>query len=105
MSATRTCVTSFHLASLFIMRGWRMRTVCSLGSCLRMGISRSSCVPRRLHGMSTPSHTVIIKGTRVYNPEKGRWTELSSQDVLQMLGHGVGRTKLARCRLSPQPMP
>lgn len=28
----------------------------------------------------------IIKGTQVYSPEKGRWMELSSLDVLQMLG-------------------
>jgi pre-mRNA-splicing helicase BRR2 len=37
-------------------------------------------------GVNLPAHCVIIKGTQVYNPEKGRWTELSSQDVLQMLG-------------------
>jgi pre-mRNA-splicing helicase BRR2 len=33
-----------------------------------------------------PAHTVIIKGTQVYNPEKGRWCELDPLDVLQMLG-------------------
>lgn len=33
-----------------------------------------------------PAHTVIIKGTQIYNPEKGRWVELSALDVLQMLG-------------------
>jgi len=32
------------------------------------------------------THTVVIKGTQIYNPEKGQWVELSSQDVLQMLG-------------------
>ncbi|KAJ3190089.1 DEIH-box ATPase [Gaertneriomyces sp. JEL0708] len=37
-------------------------------------------------GVNLPAHTVIIKGTQVYNPEKGRWVELSPQDVLQMLG-------------------
>ncbi len=37
-------------------------------------------------GVNLPAHTVIIKGTQIYNPEKGRWVELSSQDVLQMLG-------------------
>lgn len=36
--------------------------------------------------MNLPAHTVIIKGTQVYNPEKGRWVELSALDVLQMLG-------------------
>ena len=37
-------------------------------------------------GVNLPAHTVIIKGTQVYNPEKGRWCELGSLDVLQMLG-------------------
>ena len=37
-------------------------------------------------GVNLPAHTVIIKGTQIYNPEKGRWTELSALDVLQMLG-------------------
>lgn len=37
-------------------------------------------------GVNLPAHTVIIKGTQVYNPEKGRWCELSALDVLQMLG-------------------
>ncbi|PWN44015.1 putative ATP dependent RNA helicase [Ceraceosorus guamensis] len=37
-------------------------------------------------GVNLPAHTVIIKGTQIYNPEKGRWAELSPQDMLQMLG-------------------
>lgn len=37
-------------------------------------------------GVNLPAHTVIIKGTQVYSPDKGRWIELSPQDVLQMLG-------------------
>ncbi|TKR82799.1 hypothetical protein L596_016478 [Steinernema carpocapsae] len=37
-------------------------------------------------GVNLPAHTVIIKGTQIYNPEKGCWTELSSLDVMQMLG-------------------
>ncbi|KAJ2762335.1 Pre-mRNA splicing, partial [Coemansia sp. BCRC 34490] len=37
-------------------------------------------------GVNLPAHTVIIKGTQVYSPEKGCWSELSPQDVLQMLG-------------------
>ncbi|CAO1613320.1 unnamed protein product [Jaminaea pallidilutea] len=37
-------------------------------------------------GVNLPAHTVIIKGTQIYNPEKGRWVELSPQDMLQMLG-------------------
>ncbi|MCL7022186.1 hypothetical protein MKW94_029915 [Papaver nudicaule] len=37
-------------------------------------------------GVNLPAHTVIIKGTQIYNPEKGAWTELSPLDVTQMLG-------------------
>eukprot|EP00055_Hartaetosiga_balthica_P018407 m.134146 g.134146 ORF g.134146 m.134146 type:complete len:2176 (-) comp9519_c1_seq1:89-6616(-) len=37
-------------------------------------------------GVNLPAQTVIIKGTQVYSPEKGGWTELSFLDVLQMLG-------------------
>ena len=37
-------------------------------------------------GVNLPAHTVIIKGTQVYNPEKGRWVELGALDVLQMFG-------------------
>lgn len=37
-------------------------------------------------GVNLPAHTVIIKGTQVYSPEKGRWVELGMLDVLQMLG-------------------
>ena len=37
-------------------------------------------------GVNLPAHTVIIKGTQVYNPEKGAWDELSPMDVMQMMG-------------------
>jgi pre-mRNA-splicing helicase BRR2 len=37
-------------------------------------------------GVNLPARTVIIKGTQVYNAEKGRWAELSPMDILQMLG-------------------
>mmetsp|Transcript_200 Transcript_200/g.509 ORF Transcript_200/g.509 Transcript_200/m.509 type:complete len:2147 (-) Transcript_200:47-6487(-) len=37
-------------------------------------------------GVNLPAHTVIIKGTQIYDPSKGRWAELSPLDVLQMLG-------------------
>ncbi|KAI0681614.1 Sec63 Brl domain-containing protein [Earliella scabrosa] len=32
-------------------------------------------------GVNLPAHTVIIKGTQIYNPEKGLWVELLSQDL------------------------
>eukprot|EP00823_Brevimastigomonas_motovehiculus_P004473 TRINITY_DN2963_c0_g1_i1.p1 TRINITY_DN2963_c0_g1~~TRINITY_DN2963_c0_g1_i1.p1 ORF type:complete len:2225 (-),score=605.06 TRINITY_DN2963_c0_g1_i1:245-6919(-) len=37
-------------------------------------------------GVNLPAHTVIIKGTQVYSPEKGKWVELSPLDVMQMIG-------------------
>eukprot|EP00854_Cymbomonas_tetramitiformis_P003845 gene3845-4801_t len=37
-------------------------------------------------GVNLPAHTVIIKGTQVYNPEKSQWDELSQLDVMQMIG-------------------
>ena len=37
-------------------------------------------------GVNLPAHTVIIKGTQMYNPEQGKWTELSPLDVVQMMG-------------------
>lgn len=43
-------------------------------------------------GVNLPAHTVIIKGTQVYSPEKSAWTELSSLDVCQMIGR-AGRIR------------
>lgn len=37
-------------------------------------------------GVNLPAHAVIIKGTQVYAPEHGRWVQLSSMDVMQMMG-------------------
>mmetsp|Transcript_11324 Transcript_11324/g.39302 ORF Transcript_11324/g.39302 Transcript_11324/m.39302 type:complete len:1241 (-) Transcript_11324:3157-6879(-) len=37
-------------------------------------------------GVNLPAHTVIIKGTQIYSPEKGAWVELSPLDVVQMMG-------------------
>jgi pre-mRNA-splicing helicase BRR2 len=37
-------------------------------------------------GVNLPAHSVLIKGTQVYNPEKASWVELSMLDVMQMLG-------------------
>ena len=43
-------------------------------------------------GVNLPAHTVIIKGTSIYSPEKGTWVDLSPQDILQMLGR-AGRPR------------
>ncbi|CDR96330.1 U5 small nuclear ribonucleoprotein [Babesia bigemina] len=37
-------------------------------------------------GVNLPAHTVIIKGTQVYSPEEGCWTELCPLSVQQMMG-------------------
>lgn len=37
-------------------------------------------------GVNLPCHTVIIKGTQMYSPEKGCWVELCPLDILQMMG-------------------
>lgn len=44
-------------------------------------------------GVNLPAHTVIIKGTQVYNPEKGCWTELGPLDVMQVSHLIISRTK------------
>ncbi|CAD5210662.1 unnamed protein product [Bursaphelenchus okinawaensis] len=37
-------------------------------------------------GVNLPAHTVMIKGTQIYNAEKGCWTELGALDIMQMMG-------------------
>lgn len=43
-------------------------------------------------GVNLPAHTVVIKGTETYSPERGTWVQLSPQDILQMLGR-AGRPR------------
>ena len=52
------------------------------------------CTATLAWGVNLPAHSVIIKGTQVYSPEKGAWTELGPLDVLQMLGR-AGRPSTA----------
>ena len=44
------------------------------------------CTATLAWGVNLPCHTVILKGTQMYSPEEGRWTELSPLDIMQMMG-------------------
>eukprot|EP00884_Botryococcus_braunii_P002926 jgi/Botrbrau1/12634/Bobra.0169s0159.1 len=44
------------------------------------------CTATLAWGVNLPAHTVIIKGTQVYNPEKGGFTQLGMLDVQQIFG-------------------
>ena len=47
------------------------------------------CTATLAWGVNLPAHTVIIKGTQVYNAEAGGFTDLSVLDVGQIFGRAV----------------
>ncbi|EGZ10751.1 hypothetical protein PHYSODRAFT_563628 [Phytophthora sojae] len=52
-----------------------------------MGYIRVLCCTATLAwGVNLPAHSVIIKGTQVYNADKGGMTQLSMLDVMQIFG-------------------
>jgi activating signal cointegrator complex subunit 3 len=44
------------------------------------------CTATLAWGINLPAHTVVIKGTEIYNPEKGGNVDLSILDVMQIFG-------------------
>jgi activating signal cointegrator complex subunit 3 len=44
------------------------------------------CTATLAWGVNLPAHTVVVKGTEVYNPEKGGTVDLSILDVQQIFG-------------------
>eukprot|EP00605_Chrysophyceae_sp_TOSAG23-4_P002130 GSChrysophyteH1.ASY1.ANO1.2357.1 assembled CDS len=52
------------------------------------------CTATLAWGVNLPAHTVIIKGTELYDPERGGFVDLSILDVLQIFGR-AGRPQYA----------
>jgi len=52
-------------------------------------------------GVNLPAHTVVIKGTEIYDPEKGCFVDVGILDVLQIFGYqftlSISTTEIDYC--------
>ncbi|KAL9249226.1 DExH-box ATP-dependent RNA helicase DExH14-like protein [Drosera capensis] len=44
------------------------------------------CIATLAWGVNLPAHTVVIKGTQLYDPKAGGWRDLGMLDVMQIFG-------------------
>lgn len=54
------------------------------------------CTATLAWGVNLPAHTVIIKGTEIYEPERGGFVDLGILDVLQIFGRAGIQFKFTR---------
>ncbi|KAG0485406.1 hypothetical protein HPP92_009485 [Vanilla planifolia] len=60
------------------------------------------CTATLAWGVNLPAHTVVIKGTQLYNPKVGGWRDLGMLDVMQIFGR-AGRPQFDKKRRSLLP--